>query len=340
MVAHEERALVADLSVNEQAREGERLVRIGRAGELADAGKHVRQSVPAGEPVEPATHGEIRDRHLFFTERLDERGGDLRGAEDGEVVQVFYAHVGERTALVLHHHDLPLAGDEGAGRVYIEHLRVHVGRHESAHLAGTGGARQAGLGQARPGGVFDGQLGGEGGGIGGRARLRDEAFQVELREEARRRLRLGKGALEELGLVRHADGRERAARALGRMIERRRYGTFGAGAGGGDAPEYPVIVGGGGDEAHALAGLPVKNHAFGAGVSVFAKQQDLQAELHAVGVPEGASVFAFAGRAGFVFDRTDRAGEAGGVAEIKVERRREGDLDEVEFGHHAEGGGT
>jgi hypothetical protein len=208
-----------------------------------------------------------------------------------------------------------------------------VSRDQPAHFTFAGESRHAWLRQCFPRGVIVAQRIGQQGnlrlvGNGGVAR---QAGQRELGFR-RRQFLIRHRHLQKLGFIRHADRRQRTTRTLRRMIQRRRDRAGGTGAGGGDAAPDPILAVRIEDETHALASLAIEHHAFVARVTVFPQQQDLQTELHAIGVPEFAAGVAFAGRAGFVFDRTHRAGGRDGCA---GERFLQRDLDQVELGDDA-----
>ena len=83
-----------------------------------------------------------------------------------------------------------------------------------------------------------------------------------------------------------------------------------------------------------MFGAPVVNDPALATVAVFAQNQDLQAQLHPVGIPELHPVLSLARRPRLVIHRADLAG--GKKVRRPFVRRRGQNLDEVQLGDHPE----
>lgn len=77
VVPHEEGAVVADLPMHKLPGQAEADRRIAGEAELFDAEEDVLQLVAARDPVEPAAHREVGDRHLGLAQGLHRLGGDL-----------------------------------------------------------------------------------------------------------------------------------------------------------------------------------------------------------------------------------------------------------------------
>ena len=132
VIALEHRPLVADLAGDESA--GERQRERGGIGqaELRAAKRHVLRVHARRDAVEVAAHGEIRDGHGGFAERLHGLGRDLNIAEQIHLID--FADAGFLNDLVLLLHLKNLAGfaDAEALGIEVERAEVVARRHEAA----------------------------------------------------------------------------------------------------------------------------------------------------------------------------------------------------------------
>ena len=74
MVAHEQRAMVANFSMHELPRQGKACRLISRQPKLLHPQKNVLQRMTARDAVKPAAHREVRDRDFLFAKRLNGLG--------------------------------------------------------------------------------------------------------------------------------------------------------------------------------------------------------------------------------------------------------------------------
>lgn len=227
-------------------------------------------------------------------------------------MQILDAKFGDGFALLLHHDGFPLLGHADSRRVDVQDLGVDIGGDQPAYLALDGRAGQAWLGELLPDRVVGAEGIGElrNSGVVEResavAQTRKRKLQLRGRQFVVRR-----HLMQEVRFVRHADGRERASRAFGGMVEGGRNRTARADPRGNDGAADPVLVVGSQFKSNPLPGLSIVYDTLAARVAVFAQQQDLESELHAIGVPQRVAGFALARRAGFVFDGADRADTSG-----------------------------
>ena len=124
MVSHQQRAMVANLSMHKLLRQRQAHRFVARQAELFHPQEYILQCVSARDAVKPAAHREVSDGNLLLAKRLNGLRRNLNVAEQRHVREFAQPHFLDELVFVFHLQNLALAPDTKALGVQIKRTGV------------------------------------------------------------------------------------------------------------------------------------------------------------------------------------------------------------------------
>src|SRR5258705_9157972 len=138
MISHQQRTMIANLSVDELPRQRQAHRFVARQSKLLHAQKNVLQSVAARNPVEPAAHRKVGNRYLHFAERLNRLRRNLDIAKQSDVRKIPQTNFLNELVFIFDLQDFVSATHAQSLGVEVKRTGIIACRDQSAEWLGLG----------------------------------------------------------------------------------------------------------------------------------------------------------------------------------------------------------